>query len=688
MTQRQILYVRALDCTKSPDNVRTSSDPAADAELEANIGETGEVIQNLVGLAVPRKKGKFEIFAGGRRLERVHANIEKGVLGEDFMVPVFPAKNRQEAISMSLAENYYNLRMNPADECRGFQAVIDGEKKTAADVAKRFGVTEKFVLGRLRLANLAPPVFDALRNGEITLDVAKAYGATADTDRQAKVFEQMAASYQRGNVNEIRRQLATGSFKGGDPKALLIGRDAYLEAGGRVESDLFSDQANEVWVDGDIVERLVEHTLTAAAQAIREREGFAEVRVMPATHMPWSETSQLREIEPEPLEMTDEAASRFTEIEKELNEIEQEAADQDDYTEEQSGRIEALNAELEALAPSSAEFTPAQKAGAIAYVMIDPDGTAKLYEELYAVEAEDETDGEPGSEDDDQDDDALVEPNEEDEDEGQASASYSMRLRDELAMMKTELLALHIANDPQFALDLGTFIMADDACRLGWSGMPSELRAKAPTPRIHGYESDTPAARAWAKLDEALDRSWVNHATIEARYDAFCALDDGARAAWLGWAIARTMNAIPDGQTGSVFLNHLGGKLAIDVAGWWRPTARNFFDRLTKPMILGLFEGIGGLELKNRYANSRKFDLAVSAERLFAGEVIAEADVKARAIAWLPEPMRFVEPAAETDASTAADAGGDALAPQEPDDVAASAEANDDATLVELPQAA
>jgi len=686
MTQRQIIYVRALDCFKSPDNVRTSSDPVADAELEANIGETGEVIQNLVGLAVPRKKGKFEIFAGGRRLERVHANIEKGVLADDFMVPVFPAKNRQEAISMSLAENYYNLRMNPADECRGFQAVIDGEKKTAADVAKRFGVTEKFVLGRLRLANLAPPVFDALRVGEITLDVAKAYGTTADTDRQAKVFEQMADSYQRGNVNEIRRQLTTGSFKGGDPKALLIGRDAYIEAGGRVESDLFSDQANEVWLDGDIVERLVEQTLAAAARAIREREGFAEVRVMPATHMPWSETSQLREIDPEPLDMSEEVASRFTEIETELAEIEQEAADQEDYTEEQSERIEALNAKLEALTPSSSAFTPAQKAAAIAYVMIDPDGTPKLHEELYAVAPEDETEGQHASDDDDRDDDAPVESQDDDEDEGQAPASYSMRLRDELAMMKTELLALHIANDPQFALDLGTFIMADDACHLGWTGMPSDLRAKASSPRISGYESDTPAARAWAKLDETLDRGWTNHATVEARYDAFCAVDDAARAAWLGWAIARTMTAIPDGQTGSVFLNHLGGKLAIDVASWWRPTARNFFDRLTKPMILGLFEGIGGLELKNRYANSRKFDLAVSAEKLFAGEIIADAEVKARAIAWLPEPMRFAEPAANSGKPTEAEV--DALIDAEPGDVETSGEANDDTMPAELPQAA
>ncbi|HEX7856970.1 MAG TPA: chromosome partitioning protein ParB, partial [Sphingobium sp.] len=133
----------------------------------------------------------------------------------------------------------------------------------------------------------------------------------------------------------------------------------------------------------------------------------------------------------------------------------------------------------------------------------------------------------------------------------------------------------------------------------------------------------------------------------EDRYDAFCALSDEARAAWLGWAIARTLHAVPAGGTGESFLNHLGAKLKIDVAAWWRPTARNFFDRIAKSGILSLFEAIGGLELKSRYSASRKFDLAASAERLFSGQVIVDAEIKERALAWLPSPMLFEQPVDE-----------------------------------------
>lgn len=631
-----ILFVKAANCTKSPSNVRKSSDPEADAQLAANIAANG-VIQNLVALPVARKKGHYRIFAGGRRLDGVHANMATGIFPTDYEIPVKVLKDARDAIEISLSENFFNLEMNPADACRAFQDIIEIEGKTPADIAKRFGLTERFVRGRLRLANLAEPVFEALGNGAITLDVAIAYASTSDTARQASVFAQLADNYYRSNVNEIRRMLAVGAYRGGDPKALFVGREAYEAAGGRIDGDLFSDSASETWIDGDIVDRIAGEKLAAAAVALREREGFAEVRTVPALHVPYTETSQLTRLEGEPVPLDADALARKAEIETELADIEKVAEAAEDYTEEQSARIEVLEEELDALTDTGQIVSDAQRAAAIAYVVIGTDGQPRIHEQLYIEPKVEDADGE-----------ATVTADGEPEDDEEAASGdsgqvqYSQRLRDELAMMKTELLAVHVASDPHFALDLGTFVMVDNATRLsGYCGMPSELRANAPTPRVHGFESGAPAAEAWAKLEEGLNRLWLSHKEIEARYDAFCELDQAERAAWLGWAVARTLHAVPDGLTGSSFLNHLGSKLGIDVAAWWRPTARNFFDRITKPAILNLFEAVGGAELKSRYAASRKFDLAASAEKLFAGQVIMETEVKERALAWLPAAMRF-----------------------------------------------
>ena len=61
--------------------------------------------------------------------------------------------------------------MTPADECRAFLDSINDDGDIEA-VANRFGQTKRYVEGRLRLARLAKPIFDALAKGDISLEVA------------------------------------------------------------------------------------------------------------------------------------------------------------------------------------------------------------------------------------------------------------------------------------------------------------------------------------------------------------------------------------------------------------------------------------------------------------------------------------------------------------------------------------
>jgi ParB family chromosome partitioning protein len=657
-----IIYIKARNCTNSPLNVRKSSDAEKDAQLKANIAANG-VLQNMIGVPVARKKGHYRIIAGSRRLNQVHANIDDGVFPEDYEIPLMPLENVKDAREISLSENFFQAGMNPADACCAFRDIIETENKQPADVAKRYGLTERFVLGRLRLANLPEVIFEALREGEITLDVAQAYASTSDVDRQASVFEKLRGTYYADNINEIRRYLASGAYKGSDPKALLVGRAAYEAAGGRIDKDLFTDAASETWIDGDILERLADDVLAAAAERIRQQDGYAEVRPIGSAHVTWSHVSELERLKSEPQPLSADEEQRKTAIEAEIEEIEAiiEQDDEDETGEAQEERLRALSGELEAIKSKPPVISDEQKAGAIAFVVLGADGQPRVYEQLFAAQQ----DHEVANDDDPADlDDQAGDAHEAAGTTVTGRPKYSARLLDELAMMKTELLQVHIANDPRFALDLGTFLMADAAEHRGYSYHPTELRASAPTARVHGFESGAAAAEAWAKLEEGLNRTWLDHEGLRERYDAFCALDEPARAAWLGWVIARTIHAVPFGSSGSAFLSHLGGKLAIDVAAWWRPTARNFFDRISKAMILDLFDEIGGSELRSRYTASRKFDLAASSEKLFAGDIIVDAEVKERALAWLPESMRvgddiLVGTGAE-DGASALEANGDA----------------------------
>ena len=73
-------------------------------------------------------------------------------------------------------------------------------------------------------------------------------------------------------------------------------------------------------------------------------------------------------------------------------------------------------------------------------------------------------------------------------------------------------------------------------------------------------------------------------------------------------------------------------------------------------MILEALTDVGGTELSSRFASVKKADLAASAERVFAGTYITDSDVRERALAWVPEVMRFAAaPAVEADEDTSSD---------------------------------
>ena len=112
--------------------------------------------------------------------------------------------------------------------------------------------------------------------------------------------------------------------------------------------------------------------------------------------------------------------------------------------------------------------------------------------------------------------------------------------------------------------------------------------------------------------------------------------------------------SLASGNHASAFQSRLGELMGIATADYWRPGAENFFDRIKKSQILG-FLGQFDPELPGRYATAKSAELASAAARLCAGDTISDPEVKARALAWVPDAMRF---------ATSGDAGQDELAPE------------------------
>jgi ParB family chromosome partitioning protein len=187
----------------SESNVRKANGDAGLEALAASIAEHG-LLQPLIVSPSAGKKTLYDVHAGGRRWRAIGLLIERGVLPKDYAIDVRLCENEDAAArEISLAENLIREAMTPADEARAYRDIVDGGADAEA-VARRFGVTVRHVQGRLRLADLAEPIFAALAAGEITLDVAQAYGSTGDRERQAR----HGSACRRAGRPTIRRRSA------------------------------------------------------------------------------------------------------------------------------------------------------------------------------------------------------------------------------------------------------------------------------------------------------------------------------------------------------------------------------------------------------------------------------------------------------------------------------------------------
>ncbi|HBV13676.1 MAG TPA: chromosome partitioning protein ParB, partial [Brevundimonas sp.] len=169
-----IQTVKLAKLVLSDINVRTRGEDLIE-QFAADISARG-ILQNLVVASVKRPRGSYGVIAGSRRFRALKLLAERGEINEaEHDVPVLILTGGNDELSeASLAENFHHLNMSPADECRAFQHCL-GQGGDIDAVAKRFGITRRFVEGRLRLANLAEPIFEALKSGAMTLDMAKAY---------------------------------------------------------------------------------------------------------------------------------------------------------------------------------------------------------------------------------------------------------------------------------------------------------------------------------------------------------------------------------------------------------------------------------------------------------------------------------------------------------------------------------
>lgn len=656
----------------SDSNVRKTRSDEDDAQLSADIEARG-LLQNLI-VTKGKKRGSYAVIAGGRRLRAIEMIVERGAWAADTEIECKLIEGKEtEAGEVSLAENFQRTGMSPAEECRAFQHFIT-EGSDVAAVASRFGLTERFVQGRLRLANLAEPIFEALAAGDISLDHAKAYASTACHDTQLRTYEQYRHGYNV-SADAIRRAVASSGISGASAIALLVGEDAYTASGGRIERDLFSEASEDTWLDAEIARSLAAQKMESEAARIASEAGLGWVAPV-AANSSWSARHEMKvhAVHLPPAPISEESQARIDVIDARMDEINALYEQAEIEGEDTAIDYEALETEYDALDEERSELrspvmelTDELRSAVGCFLLLANNGQMVLEDGYFSetrltFEQTDDGDivvtdgavsaGGNGASDGSEPAKPAHKP------EAAAPGGgkpISARLFDELAVQRRNVLAASLLNDPGLALDYAIFAM----CNKGWDSVGTTIRA----PRADDPVRDAPTGLAdnlIAEAHDALDKGWQDAGNVAERFLAFRALGDEAKAAWLAFAVAGSLEAkVSHGSQYNPIHAVLGGLLDIDVAALWRPTSENFFDRIPKGACLAALAEVGGSELTTRYAASKKPDLSASCQKLFAGDAIIEPEIRERAVAWLPEAMKFTLEQPPEDAARG-DAAGEA----------------------------
>lgn len=648
----------------SQANVRKNDSNLFIEELAANIEAKG-LLQNLI-VAPAKKRGMFDVTAGGRRLRALNFLAGAGKLAKDHPVACRVLDiDAAEQSELSLIENVIRLDMTPTDEIRAYKHFVN-EGSDLDAIAKRFGRTRRFIEGRLRLADLADRIFAALEEGKITLDVAKAYATTPNHERQMMVWNELSNSWQGNQPDSIRRMVTRSAIRSSSPMAKLASEADYLAAGGKIERDLFTEDGGETWIDAEIAQRIAGEKLQAFATQVAETSGYAWVRPVLETRVPYSATEDLHQVHLEPAPLSDDEQAEADKLLETISALEgeSEALDEDDEAAaaDFQARWDAATSAYDALHDKPPMIPEEMTANLGCFVVIGSDGQPTIASGLYSDKPLEKRKGARGEEL------GGASGAGQSGEAGSAPKPLSQKLVEELAVQRRDILAINLASNPAIALDYLIFAIADSRALYSAQALGTTIRAPSPSLYLANYP-ENPAHTLMADMRETLDMSWTEHRRTADRFSAFSALDDDAKASWLAWCVAKTLEASmgvarKPGQSGPEPIDlhdHLAALMGINVAGHWRPTSANYFDRVSKQTLLAHVTEVGGATMAASFMGSKKGDLSASCEKLFAGETIVAPEVKEAALAWVPEAMRFRVLAAEERAEAlASEPDGDA----------------------------
>lgn len=168
----------------NPDQPRRAFDEVALQDLADSIRLHG-IIQPLT--VRETENGYYQIIAGERRWRAAR-------LAELSEVPVVVIEaDDRKVMELALIENLQREDLNPVEEARGYQTLMEEYGLTQENAAKQVGKSRPAVANALRLLSLEPSVLQMVQDGKLSPGHAKAILSLKEPEKQREAAQKISA---------------------------------------------------------------------------------------------------------------------------------------------------------------------------------------------------------------------------------------------------------------------------------------------------------------------------------------------------------------------------------------------------------------------------------------------------------------------------------------------------------------
>ena len=169
------------DIQVNPKNPRKDFEPTALQEL-ANSIKLHDLIQPIT--VAQLTNGKYQLIAGERRFRAAK------LAGINDLPAYIRQGNDQELLELALLENLQRVDLNEIEIALSYQRMMQELNYTQENVAERMGKDRSTVANYIRLLELPPSIQAAVRNGSLSVSLAKIL-IGKEIDKQLFLFKEI-----------------------------------------------------------------------------------------------------------------------------------------------------------------------------------------------------------------------------------------------------------------------------------------------------------------------------------------------------------------------------------------------------------------------------------------------------------------------------------------------------------------